>query len=439
MYLSYFDKFYNMKPYLSIDEKEWEYIKDTFDKEDVKESLAKVAMTYEIPYAEMSVKDAHRDYLKLKGMNHNDVLVDGEWFAREGTEYRYDLTFEGKHQYFKRINTGNKASNYFQQVNRWSVDGSVSPGPQRTWESEKFMTSLMGSAYSLKLPKINRNVLRTMIGLRKYICAQFKPNVAKAIYHMTDAKKVLDTSCGWGDRLAGFYTSDAEEYIGCDPNPGTFQKYYHQIETYEKFLGNKNVKIFAGQSNQNTPPYITVEGKKKVTIYRCGAENLPWKEIKNIDCAFTSPPYFSTEEYNKGGEHEEDQSWFKFNEYDKWRDDFYLPVSLNSHKSLSENGFLFVNIMDPKIKGTRYYSCDELVDSLEEYFIGQIGMRIMQRPQGNAKFKTKEELNEFMNMLFIENVWCFYSVDSCIANHTGHSNLDLFRHSRTTTLDNFLE
>ena len=37
-------------------------------------------MTYEIPYIEMSVKDIHRDYLKLKGMNHNDVLVDGEWF-----------------------------------------------------------------------------------------------------------------------------------------------------------------------------------------------------------------------------------------------------------------------------------------------------------------------------------------------------------------------
>ena len=33
---------------------------------------------------------------------------------------------------------------------------------------------------------------------------------------MTNAKKVLDTSCGWGDRLAGFFTSDAEEYIGCD-------------------------------------------------------------------------------------------------------------------------------------------------------------------------------------------------------------------------------
>ena len=266
--------------------------------------------------------------------------------------------------------------------------------------------------------------------LGTYIATQFKPNVAKAIYQMTNAKKVLDTSCGWGDRLAGFYASDAEEYIGCDPNPRTYGEYYKQIQTYEKLLGNKEPKIYAGQKTDSTPPYIMIEGKKKVTIFRCGAEDLPWDTIYKIDCAFTSPPYFSTEEYNKGGEHEEDQSWSKFNEYEKWRDDFYLPVAQHSHESLSDNGFLFVNIMDPKIKGKRYHSCDELVDSLSDYFIGQIGMRIMQRPQGNAKFKTKEELNEFMNMLFIENVWCFKSI------HFS-PDLDLFRHSRVTTLDNF--
>ena len=117
MYLSYFDKFYDMEPYLSIDEKEWEHIKNTFDKEDVKESLAKVAMTYEIPYAEISKKDAHRDYLKLKGMKHTDILVNGEWFAREGTEYTYNLNFQGKQQYFRRLNAGNSSSNYFQQKN----------------------------------------------------------------------------------------------------------------------------------------------------------------------------------------------------------------------------------------------------------------------------------------------------------------------------------
>ena len=65
MYLDYFDKFLDMKPYLEIKEDEWDYIKNTFDKEDVKESLAQVAMTYEIPYAEISENDAYKALMKL--------------------------------------------------------------------------------------------------------------------------------------------------------------------------------------------------------------------------------------------------------------------------------------------------------------------------------------------------------------------------------------
>ena len=34
--------------------------------------------------------------------------------------------------------------------------------------------------------------------LQTYIATQFKPNVAKTIYQMTNAKRVLDTSCGGG-------------------------------------------------------------------------------------------------------------------------------------------------------------------------------------------------------------------------------------------------
>ena len=54
MYLEYFDKFLNMSPYLSIEEREWSYIKETFEKQDVRESLAKVAMTYPPPYMNIS-------------------------------------------------------------------------------------------------------------------------------------------------------------------------------------------------------------------------------------------------------------------------------------------------------------------------------------------------------------------------------------------------
>ena len=237
--------------------------------------------------------------------------------------------------------------------------------------------------------------------LQTYIATQFKPNVAKTIYQMTDAKKVLDTSCGWGDRLAGFFASDAEEYIGCDPNPNTFKQYLKQIEIYNSFLAKP----------------------KKTTIYNCGAEDMPWDTIKDIDCAFTSPPYFSTERYNEGGEQEENQSWKKFDEYSKWRDDFYLPVSKNTFNSLSSTGHMFINIMDPTIKGKRYYSSDELVDSLKDNFVGQIGMRIMQRPKSDKLFESEEEKAEFMNRIYIENVWCF-----------SKSKLDYFRHARKAAL-----
>ena len=266
--------------------------------------------------------------------------------------------------------------------------------------------------------ELSKSSYMSAFRLGTYIATQFKPNVAKTIYELTNAKKVLDTSCGWGDRLAGFYTSSAKEYIGCDPNPNTFAQYMNQVYEYEKILGNKNIHI------KEERDYFTINATKKVTIYRCGAEDLPWDEISDIDCSFTSPPYFSTEEYNKGGQHEEDQSWFKFNEYEKWRDNFFLPVS---QKCFERSKFTLINIMDPTIKGKRYRSCDEVVDMLKDNFLGQIGMRIMQRPKSDKLFESEESKQEFMNRTFIENVWCF----------AKDKNVDLFKSVRKGTLDNF--
>jgi len=87
--------------------------------------------------------------------------------------------------------------------------------------------------------------------------------------------------------------------------------------------------------------------------------------------------------------------------------------------------------MDPKVHGVRYYSGDELVDKFQDKFLGQIGMRIMQRPQGKAVFNdengnfSKEKLDEHMNKMFIENVWCF------------GPKTDLFKNSRKANLDEF--
>jgi len=408
MYLEYFDKFLNMESYLSIDEKEWEHIKNTFDKEDVKESLAKVAMTYEIPYAEISKKDAHRHYLKLKGMKHTDILVEGEWFAREGTKYRYGLSFEGKQQYFRRINTGNQSSNYFQQANRWSVDGAVSPGPQRTWENEKFMTSLMGSAYSLKMPKINRNVLRTMIGLRKYICAQFKPNVSKVIYDKLNSKNVLDFSAGWGDRLAGFYAGETSEYyLGIDPRKENHPIYEEQSEFY-----NKHRSMFE---------------PNKTSEFICQpAEDVDFMGYKDkFDTVFTSPPYFNVERYS----YDDTQSWVKYKEIDEWNENFLQKTLKNLWCSVKSGGYLLVNISDvysnSKWSTERGWLeiCNPMNDFLSTFtdseYQGCIGMELAKRPNsggaGTAKSdeyseESLKKAKETKDKTFCEPIWIWRKI-----------------------------
>ena len=401
MYIDYFDKFYNMKPYLEIDEKDWEYIKETFDKDDVKESLAKVAMTYPLPYPDLTEKRAYKDFQKLKGMKWNEIMVEGEWYAREGTEYTYNLNYDKKQLYFRRLNAGNEASNYFQIENRWSVDGSVSPGPKRTWGSHKFMTTLMGSAYSLKMPKINKNILRTMIGLRKYICSQFKPNVAKIIYDMFKSENILDFSMGWGDRLAGFYASEhGKHYVGLDPRGENHPIYKEQSEFYEKHLG-------------------FFEHERKSEFHCSPAEDFdfaPYNEY--FDMVFTSPPYFSVERYS----YDDTQSWVRYKDINDWNKDFLQTTLGNLWSSIKPGGYLLVNISDvyTNSKWSTERGWLEICNPMNDYlsklgeYQGCIGMEMAKRPNsggaGTAKSYegsvwTEKSLENKQDKKFGEPIW----------------------------------
>ena len=408
MYLEYFDRFKGMEPYLNINQHEWNYIKETFDKDDVKESLAKVAMTYPMPYAEITESDAHTELRKLKGMRHNEVLTEGEWFAREGTEYKYDLTWQGKQQYFRRVNIGNKASNYFQQENRWSVDGSVAPGPKRTWESEKFMTSLMGAAYSLKLPYIDKKYLRTMISLRKYICSQFKPNVAKILYDKLGSKNILDFSAGWGDRLAGFYGSETGEfYMGIDP-----RKENHPIYKKQSLFYEKHRSMF--------------EVEKKSLFLESPAEDVDFSEYENkFDTVFTSPPYFNVERYS----YDDTQSWVKYKDITDWNEKFLQKTLKNLWCSVKAGGYLLVNISDvytnSKWSTERGWLeiCNPMNDFLSTFhdseYQGCIGMEMAKRPNsggaGTAKSEdyneeTLQKTEETKDKRFCEPIWVWRKI-----------------------------
>jgi len=411
-----------------LDNKTFESMNAEYGKEEMRKNLADYIATERpvFPLKEISEEDMKISFNNLKNFDTNSICIPKEQVDKEVFEKYDDYEYSYEKYGLGLINgpsTFNNVSNFFMQDLRLECGSYGFRAPKEVWEN--------GDAYAIwkclgpiwrgindvqnkTITEVDGTITQKLVGgelssksymgafrLGTYIATQFKPVVAKAIYQMTNAKRVLDTSCGWGDRLAGFFASDAEEYYGCDPNPNTYARYTEQISKYNKLLSKPKI----------------------VKIWRCGAENLPYHKLPPIDVAFTSPPYFSTEEYNKGGEFQEDQSWSKFNEYEKWRDNFYLPVA---EKSMAISRFLFVNIMDPKIKNTRYRSSDELVNRLKDKFLGQIGMRIMQRPKSDKLFADAKAKADFMNKMFIENVWCF-----------GDKNFDLFQNSRKGNLDEF--
>ena len=405
-----------------LDNKSFELLNKTYGKEKMRTHLADYIASERpvFPLKEISKDDMRKCFYDLQKFDTSSICIPNEEIEKEVFEKYDDYKYSYSKYGLGLINgpsTFNDVSNYFMQDLRLECGSYGFEAPKTRWENNDaydiwkclgpiwrgingVQKVLIEGKEELIGGELNAKSYVSAFRLGTYIATQFKPVVAKAIYDITNAKTVLDTSCGWGDRLAGFFASDAEEYYGCDPNPNTYQRYQEQISSYNKLLSKP----------------------KKVTIWRCGAEDLPYHKLPDIDVAFTSPPYFSTEEYNKGGDHEEDQSWHKFNEYDKWRDDFYLPVA---EKTMNVSKFMFVNIMDPKVKGKRYRSGDELVDRLKDKFIGQIGMRIMQRPKSDTLFKDEKEKADFMNKIFIENVWCF------------GPKTDLFKSSRKATLDEF--
>ena len=86
---------------------------------------------------------------------------------------------------------------------------------------------------------------------------------------------------------------------------------------------------------------------KKVKIYNCGAEDLPYDELPDIDYAFTKSFLFLVQKnITKVVRRKKiNHNGFKFNEYEKWRDDFVTVAE----KTLSKSKFMLVNIMDPKM------------------------------------------------------------------------------------------
>ena len=340
---------------LYVSENDWTIMTLRYDKEFVIQQISNAIVEFEIklPYREITEEDAKNDFQALLNLDTSSLINEGQWVSKFEYEYPYIDKYVGL------SNVGGLASDYFHQEQRWKCDATGYPSPQKTWENEKFRLTLFKALFSLKVKEINPKILRQIIGLRKYIAAQFRPSAAKAIYDYFQAETVLDFSMGWGDRIAGAYASPyVKRYIGFDPNVSLFDGYIKQLQFYASISGEI----------------------KKFNLKPACAEDEMYVIDHEYDLVFTSPPYFDKEKYDQSL----NQSYIKYKKFDAWMNDFLFKAIELRTQNLRSGGHLVINISDIYTRKNLYKICDGMnnyIKSTNQFeYVGAMGFRMPKRP-----------------------------------------------------------
>jgi ParB-like nuclease family protein len=132
------------------------------------------------------------------------------------------------------------------------------------------------------------------------VAFEFRPALARKIYlkHCAAGARVLDPCHGWGGRVVGWLAANlAGHYVGYDPATDTAAGWKKCVEFLKKSSAVSTAENFC-------QPFEDAQ-----------------LEPESFDFAFTSPPYFDTEQY-AGAE----SSFRRYATFDKWVLGFYKPL-----------------------------------------------------------------------------------------------------------------
>lgn len=130
-----------------------------------------------------------------------------------------------------------------------------------------------------------------------------------------------DFSCGWGSRLLGALKYNIN-YYGTDPNNLLCDQLLQLANDYKTSIKRTNI----------------------IDIKKQGSETFVPEWENTIGLAFSSPPYFSLEDYKIGK-----QSWHEGVTYDNWLNNYMYPTLDNCIKYLIQNGLLAINIKNTSV------------------------------------------------------------------------------------------
>jgi hypothetical protein len=350
--------------YLHILPNEWSMLRETYTKEQIKDHIAPLIESLPYPYSEYTVGQAINDFNDLKAKE--DPFVFEEWIApRQATPL--DTSYQGKHLYLNSYYKGKAVSNLFTQEQRMKCSyRTQGNSPYDEWVNASKKNSFLRCFFGIcerdiyERGGVNKQTLRRALKMHTYTASQFKAESAKALYDLFQAKSVLDFSAGWGDRLVGFLASNAESYIGIDPNT-KLHKPYQQI--------------------------VSLCNTGKTTRFICSpAEDADLSDV-SVDFVFTSPPYFDIERYSQ----EETQSWKRYPDLKDWVNDFLLATLTKCWSVLKDGGRIAINIADKKGEDI----CTPMLDHMSNLgatYEGVIGYRMSERGGQKTDLPTCEPI-----------------------------------------------
>ena len=353
---------------------QWSEMLDKFTRDEIITYLSTKMEGLPFPHTKYTPQEVHRDWLDVQS-DYMPPMTDEWGLPRCDLDHAH--TYRGKYLYFAPNNKGLKVSNQFTEFARVVVDHREYKCAMTQWTrigmkgDKRYFLRPFFTLYD-RSKGVNNRLLFNAINMAYYIPAQFKPTLAKAMYNFFGAKRVLDFSMGWGDRLVGFLASNAESYIGIDPNTKLHEP-YEQINAY-----------------CNT--------SKEVRFICSPAEDADLTGVK-VDFVFTSPPYFDTEKYSQ----EETQSWKRYPETDDWLNGFLYPTLKKCWDVLEDGGRICVNISDKVYGDIRVcQSMIEYMDSIGATYEGVIGYRMSKRPGNHHSLNDElSKIDVFCEPIFI--------------------------------------
>lgn len=354
---------------------QWVEMVNNFSREEITDYLSSKIEGLPYPYTKHLQIEVSKDWSGL--LSESMAPIEGEW-GLPRCVIDPPHTYLDRFLYFSPSNKGLKVSNQFTEPARLETGHKQFPSAVRHWTRSDMKSKkrqFLRPLWTLFDPSkgVDSKILSSAIRMAGYIPSQFKPSLAKALYDFFGAKRILDFSMGWGDRLVGFLASDAESYVGIDPNTKLHVP-YGQIASYC--------------------------GTGKSTRFICApAEDAELKGVK-VDFVFTSPPYFDTERYSQ----ESTQSWKRYPKVGDWLRGFLFPTLKKCWDVLEEEGRICVNISD-KVKGD-VRVCQPMLDymdSLGATFEGVIGYRMAKRNGNNVHSmnEVQKEYAVFCEPIFI--------------------------------------